>query len=172
MQVELLTAENSIYHHRYGRSNVIIVSSSSSPRLPFSYLVFCPTVLCSFLQLQVSGLRVSMWNARSLSDKSAFVAHTLLEHHLDILTVSESWLHGSEDVPILLHSLRSAPLNLLHSSAASSFISDLLCSFCRSSLIWILLPLKLSVLVLQPLRFINFTNCLQAWFCLILRQIL
>src|ERR1043165_9050796 len=50
-------------------------------------------------------LRIATWNARSLSDKFAFLAHSLLENHLDILTVTESWHQHSDDVPIL----RAAP---------------------------------------------------------------
>ena len=54
---------------------------------------------------QLPGLRMATWNARSLTDKFAYVAHTLLERQLDLLAVTESWHRCSDDVPVL----RAAP---------------------------------------------------------------
>src|SRR6218665_2078341 len=39
---------------------------------------------------QAPGLRVASWNARSLTDKHAFVTQSLLEGNLDLLAVTES----------------------------------------------------------------------------------
>src|SRR6218665_1194504 len=50
---------------------------------------------------QAPGLRVASWNARSLTDKHAFVTQSLLEGNLDLLAVTESWHHCSEDASIL-----------------------------------------------------------------------
>lgn len=47
-----------------------------------------------------TGLKIDSWNARSLSDKYAFVVQTLLGGQLDVLTVTESWQQSEEDVAI------------------------------------------------------------------------
>ena len=47
------------------------------------------------------GLRIASWNARSLSDKHAFVSQSLLDGQLDVLVVTESWHQCSEDASIL-----------------------------------------------------------------------
>lgn len=47
------------------------------------------------------GLCGTTWNMRSLSVKFAFVAHSLHERELDILSVMESWHQEPEDVLIL-----------------------------------------------------------------------
>lgn len=57
--------------------------------------------------VRLPGLRIATWNARSLTDKSAYVAHTLQERQLDVLAITESWHRGSDDVPLL----RAAPLD-------------------------------------------------------------
>src|SRR6218665_280308 len=47
-----------------------------------------------------SGLRAAIWNARSLSNKFAFIGQTILDHNLDIFAVTETWHWGSDDVPV------------------------------------------------------------------------
>src|SRR6218665_2296604 len=47
-----------------------------------------------------SGLRAAVWNARSLSNNFAFIGPTILDHNLDIFSVTETWHWGSDDVPV------------------------------------------------------------------------
>src|SRR6218665_1146178 len=47
-----------------------------------------------------SGLRAAVWNARSLSNKFAFLGKTILDRNLDIFAVTETWHWGSDDVPL------------------------------------------------------------------------
>src|SRR6218665_393822 len=70
-------------------------SSVSSSDLPLS------SSPSSRIPPQAPGLRVASWNARSLTDKHAFVTQSLLEGNLDLLAVTESWHHCSEDSSIL-----------------------------------------------------------------------
>ena len=50
-------------------------------------------------------LRLATWNAHSLTNKFAYIVHVLLERHLDVLAITESWHRGADDVPLL----RAAP---------------------------------------------------------------
>src|SRR6218665_498075 len=47
-----------------------------------------------------SGLRAAVWNARSLSNKFAFIGQTILDRNLDIFEVTETWHWESGDVPV------------------------------------------------------------------------
>jgi len=47
------------------------------------------------------GLRIAQWNAFSLTDKHAFVSQSILDNQLDVLAVTESWHHSSDDTSIL-----------------------------------------------------------------------
>src|SRR6218665_2147728 len=48
----------------------------------------------------VPGIRAATWNAHSINGKSAYVAHTLQECQLDVLTVTETWHQETDDVPV------------------------------------------------------------------------
>src|SRR6218665_2031953 len=50
---------------------------------------------------QAPGLRVASWNTRSLTNKHAFVTQSPLEENLDLLAVTESLHHCSDDSSIL-----------------------------------------------------------------------
>src|SRR6218665_3601557 len=55
--------------------------------------------------IKFTGLRLATWNAHSLTNKFAYIAHVILERQLDVLAVTESRHRGADDVPLL----RAAP---------------------------------------------------------------
>ena len=62
-----------------------------------SVLVKIPRISSCFQKLQ---LNAALWNARSMNGKIAAMATTLVEEHLDILIITETWIKSQSD-PIL-----------------------------------------------------------------------